>query len=229
MRTRVCKVCGEEKELNKNNFYLSKGYFLHSCKCCIRKKNRNKIKEDRKEPKLKEIYNERSKKWRENKINQNPNFWSDEYNKNPEAAKSKSKKYRQNNKEKISQSNKKKYNKNKNRYLSISKKWKDNNRERYKEKHREWLKNNKDIVKLYNQKRRALKRKAVIQSFTLEQLNQRMSVFGFNCAYCNGKFEHVDHVIPLSKGGKHCLANLRPACKFCNLSKGNKKLKDWLQ
>lgn len=37
---------------------------------------------------------------------------------------------------------------------------------------------------------------------------------------CTGGFEAVDHVKPLSKGGPHVLANLRPACAACNGWKG---------
>lgn len=33
---------------------------------------------------------------------------------------------------------------------------------------------------------------------------------------------HVDHIIPLSKGGKHCLANLQYLSIYENLSKGDK-------
>lgn len=47
-----------------------------------------------------------------------------------------------------------------------------------------------------------------------------MSVFGNKCFYCGGDFEHVDHAIPLIRHGYHCLANLRPSCKLCNLRKG---------
>ena len=80
----------------------------------------------------------------------------------------------------------------------------------------------------YNRKRRAIKKGATVVVFTDDQLSQRMSVFNFNCAYCNGPFEHIDHVIPLSKGGLHCLSNLRPSCQSCNLSKHNKSLKNFL-
>jgi len=33
---------------------------------------------------------------------------------------------------------------------------------------------------------------------------------------------HMDHVVPVSRGGLHCAENMRPACRFCNLSKHNK-------
>jgi 5-methylcytosine-specific restriction endonuclease McrA len=32
----------------------------------------------------------------------------------------------------------------------------------------------------------------------------------------------IDHVIPLAKGGAHCMRNLVPACKRCNSRKGSK-------
>jgi len=46
----------------------------------------------------------------------------------------------------------------------------------------------------------------------------------FECAYCGIKSKSltVDHVIPLSKGGKSNFENCVAACKNCNAKKGNK-------
>ena len=33
---------------------------------------------------------------------------------------------------------------------------------------------------------------------------------------------HVDHIIPLSRGGEHSYANTQPAHPFCNLSKNDR-------
>ena len=57
--------------------------------------------------------------------------------------------------------------------------------------------------------------------FTPEQLEQRMSMFP-GCWVCGGLKEQVDHVKPVSKGGPHILANLRPICSDCNLRKSAK-------
>ena len=60
--------------------------------------------------------------------------------------------------------------------------------------------------------------------FTVEQLEARMSMFA-GCWMCGDDLSngvHVDHVKPLSRGGWHCLSNLRPSCPSCNLSKGAK-------
>lgn len=50
------------------------------------------------------------------------------------------------------------------------------------------------------------------------------------CKYCDVECEnsfHIDHVIPLSKGGLHELSNLVIACPSCNCSKGNKNIEEW--
>ena len=60
--------------------------------------------------------------------------------------------------------------------------------------------------------------------FTVTQLEDRLSMF-FGCWMCGCELDgelHIDHVKPLSKGGWHCLSNLRPSCPSCNLSKGAK-------
>ena len=60
--------------------------------------------------------------------------------------------------------------------------------------------------------------------FTAEQLADRLSMFA-GCWMCGCERDetfHVDHVKPLSKGGWHCLSNLRPSCPSCNISKGAK-------
>jgi 5-methylcytosine-specific restriction endonuclease McrA len=92
-----------------------------------------------------------------------------------------------------------------------------------------WAKENLLANRNKGHRYRARKRSNTIQKFTKAQLEQRMSVFGFQCAYCGGSFDHIDHVKPISKGGYHCLSNLRPACKKCNQEKHNKSLSEWLR
>ncbi len=45
------------------------------------------------------------------------------------------------------------------------------------------------------------------------------------CAYCLTSIEkryHIDHVIPLTRGGSNWPMNLALACVRCNTSKGNR-------
>ena len=50
------------------------------------------------------------------------------------------------------------------------------------------------------------------------------------CYYCGqklGKPYHVDHVIPLSRGGSNAPENIVLACSHCNLSKHNRLPHEW--
>jgi len=49
-----------------------------------------------------------------------------------------------------------------------------------------------------------------------------IDAFGGRCFYCGGEGRlEMDHVIPVSRGGRHVLANLVPACGTCNKRKHN--------
>ncbi|MGW2633794.1 HNH endonuclease [Streptomyces chattanoogensis] len=47
------------------------------------------------------------------------------------------------------------------------------------------------------------------------------------CAYCNGPAEELDHVLPLSRGGRDVAANIVAACRACNASKYTQTLAEW--
>lgn len=74
----------------------------------------------------------------------------------------------------------------------------------------------------YCQNRRAAKQRVTRIKFTTAQLQAKVQYWGEKCWMCGGPFEAIDHVKPLTKGGPHCLANIRPACKSCNSKKRNK-------
>lgn len=51
------------------------------------------------------------------------------------------------------------------------------------------------------------------------------------CFWCNKKFNtkhcHADHIVPLSKGGKHEIENLCISCSTCNTRKATKSIQRW--
>jgi 5-methylcytosine-specific restriction endonuclease McrA len=47
-------------------------------------------------------------------------------------------------------------------------------------------------------------------------------VIGRPCAYCGQPAEHLDHIVPLSRGGTNHRSNLQALCSTCNLSKGDR-------
>lgn len=65
------------------------------------------------------------------------------------------------------------------------------------------------------------------EPFSEEELEAWLDTVGRQCAYCEGPFEHIDHITPMSRGGLHELANLNPSCAACNASKGSMLLSEW--
>ena len=93
-----------------------------------------------------------------------------------------------------------------------------------------YAKDHPDVVLTSSMNRRAREKNATVVPFSNEQLANKINYWGRKCYLqldcCIGKFQHVDHVIPLSRGGLHVLANLRPACGPCNHYKGSKMLEE---
>jgi 5-methylcytosine-specific restriction endonuclease McrA len=79
-------------------------------------------------------------------------------------------------------------------------------------------------VRAIAQRRRASIKTSTANAPTAAQLKALLKK---PCHYCGNRAEHVDHYIPLAKGGAHTLDNLRPACVPCNLSKGAKLPGEW--
>jgi 5-methylcytosine-specific restriction endonuclease McrA len=93
-----------------------------------------------------------------------------------------------------------------------------------------WRAVNRERVNEYGRRHRAAKRAAMVGRFTVEDLYADWERRGLSgCAYCpDGQYEHMDHVVPLSRGGSHSMDNLVPACGRCNMSKGARLLSEWL-
>lgn len=89
-----------------------------------------------------------------------------------------------------------------------------------------WAARNKDQKREYARRAAAIRRSRALGTpvarFTATQLAARLAFFGNKCWMCGGPFEHIDHVKPLSKGGPHILANLRPSCGPCNRAKSSR-------
>lgn len=92
---------------------------------------------------------------------------------------------------------------------------------------REWAAANPEAVRMTAHRARAKRAAALSIKYTVEQLAQKYEYWGNVCHIqgpgCTLIPEDIEHVIPLvGAGGLNVLANLRPACSFCNGSKFNK-------
>ena len=79
-----------------------------------------------------------------------------------------------------------------------------------------------------SKRRKAQQRGSTALMLSPDQLWRRWVQFDHRCAYCgtNGDL-HMEHVIPISKGGEHHLGNIVPACQRCNYSKGKSEAQAW--
>lgn len=89
-----------------------------------------------------------------------------------------------------------------------------------------WRKENPDKIKVYNARARA-KRAGHEENATLLEREWRALLFGFQCVYCGGKYEHIDHLVSLTRGGTNTSENLVPACGRCNQSKHAYPWREW--
>ena len=116
--------------------------------------------------------------------------------------------------------------KNKDKKKATDRAWYEQNRDRVAANSRAWGKRNPDKRKAIAVANRAARENAP-GVCTAAQLRSRVAFYGNRCAYCGGPYEHLDHVIPVSRGGSNWPANLRPACAKCNGMKHSKKLQEW--
>lgn len=111
--------------------------------------------------------------------------------------------------------------------LAKKARYREANREALAAKQRAYNNENIEETRERGRKRYYAKKDAQIAPFTTAQLAERMAYYGNRCylrlpGICTGAFDEVEHVKPISKGGAHALANLRPSCLPCNRYKSNK-------
>ena len=147
------------------------------------------------------------------------------------------KEYHQNNKEKRNKQKKEYRQNNKEQIRESDKEYRKNNKEQILERAKEYHQNNPHKTREKARKRRALKKANVHEPYTEDQVLEK---YGTNCHICKEEINllanrssgapgweqglHIDHVIPLSKGGADSLNNVKPAHGSCNLQKNDSLL-----
>lgn len=99
------------------------------------------------------------------------------------------------------------------------------------ERVKKWRKENPEGVRRNSQTRRARKIGAS-GSHTAEQLLQLLERQHFKCAGCTTSIKdkrHIDHIMPLARGGSNDIRNLQWLCPVCNNKKHAKDPIAWAQ
>ena len=163
---------------------------------------------------------------REDKQAYNRNYNKEYYKKNPADLIAKAeydKVYRARNKEKIKEQKRQWYLTNKDHCAAKSKKYTEDNKEKVADWYKNiWLKSESGRFSSRTaQATRRARAKQAKGSFTKLDINDLFSSQGGKCYYCRDKPNslQIEHMTPLSRGGRNDVSNICLACAPCNLKK----------
>lgn len=202
-----CRICGEDKPRSDFSKHARTTDRLNSyCKACSNERNR-----------LRYIANKASIDARHMEY-----YW-----KNKETYYARGKKWAKAHPEKIRVKYARWYYSHQDERRESSARWYSANGKRARVYGVRWRAANPARTQAQGQKRRARVRGAE-GSYTFQEWLELKAQYDYRCLCC-GKQEPeikltVDHVIPLSKGGRNDIANIQPLCKSCNSSKNTKHI-----
>jgi 5-methylcytosine-specific restriction endonuclease McrA len=211
METKKCPTCKEIKDINLfyKNKYRKDG-IDSECKICKNKRT-TKFRKNHKDL-IKSIDKKSYYKNHDKKLLSKKKYWA----KNREKLNEKERNFYQNNKELILERQRIYHLKHKEkRNLSCKK--------RYEENPMEYI--------LRAKERKISKRTTSDKTITVNSLKLLIENQNYKCVYCSSDLrttdKHLDHIIPISKGGIHSIKNVQWVCKDCNLSKSDNINDKW--
>lgn len=115
---------------------------------------------------------------------------------------------------------------------AVSKAWRQKNKDIIYIKNRRYVSENIEANRAYWRNSSAKRRAAMSRGMTSRELSSWTDAQEKTCFWCGidvRKGFHVDHYIPLSRGGLHEADNLRISCRSCNCRKHNKMPDEFLK
>ena len=218
-----------------------------------RENNKDKIKECSKKyyQANKDKIKNRIKEYEEENKDKIKEYKKQYYQANKDKIKNRIKEYKKNNKDKIKEQQRQYYEKNRNNEIKRVTLYRINNIDKIKEYkkqyyqknkkyYNQWRIENKDYFKEYRENNKDYFKAAYHKYrtkkvnnggyYTKEQYNYMLEYFDYKCAYsgkCIKSNLHIDHIIPVSKGGVSYIWNLIPSTPSANLSKNNRDMEEW--
>lgn len=91
--------------------------------------------------------------------------------------------------------------------------------EKNRERSREYRKSHPEVIRTLSAARRA-REKGALGKLSAKEVADLVRFQGGKCAYCRQITKlTIDHIIPLSRGGRHCRENIQMVCMPCNRAK----------
>ena len=144
---------------------------------------------------------------------------------NPEKAKANNKAWRESNPEKARAASKAWKQANPEKAKANDKAWREANPEKAKANNKAWCESNPEKVAANGKRRRARKLNAGVFAITAKELK---TLLAQPCYLCHiAPSTDIEHIQPLSRGGRHSIGNILGACGLCNSKKGTKLLSEY--
>jgi 5-methylcytosine-specific restriction endonuclease McrA len=150
-------------------------------------------------------------------------------NANIERARANNREYERNNRDKVNAKRRRLYARDPKAGVAKTMRWARNNPEKRLATFRQFHKNNPDKNREYHHRRRALIL-ASAENHSAADIQRQYEGQRGRCWWCGnpvGSTYHVDHIIPLSRGGDNSARNICIACPSCNLSKQDRLPSEW--
>ena len=102
-------------------------------------------------------------------------------------------------------------------------KWKNENKEKVNETQKKWVAANREKVLLHARNGDFRRRLRIVEAGKFSVTSKDLlRILSKPCYHCGLSSEHIDHIIPLSRNGRHSIGNLAGMCAKCNMSKRSK-------
>lgn len=140
--------------------------------------------------------------------------------------------YREANAERIRESQREYRERNSDALRAYHRAYAESHADRARERARAWEAANPDRARAHSRdtqrRRRARKLGSPCASATVDEIQAMTEESGnYTCAACWGPAEHLDHIIPLSRGGCDGVHNFQWLCADCNRSKSARLMHEW--
>lgn len=121
--------------------------------------------------------------------------------------------------------------KNSEKILEHYRSFREANRERLREQYKQYYKNNLEKFRVRGHNRYAIKKSGDVTILTTLFLEDLLYQQNNKCFYCKNELNkyHIEHLIPLARGGEHKEYNIVLSCPTCNLAKRDKMPDMFLQ
>jgi 5-methylcytosine-specific restriction endonuclease McrA len=223
-----CTKCGVEKPATAEYFQTDKkrkSGFSSQCRVCR---------------------NELTIRWRENNPDKVRNYSAKYNDENREVIRAKASAYAKANRPLLRERERESYRRNPETKKRNKKAYRERHAEEIRQRSREDYKRNsekrKTTVKLYRRTeqgrlvkkvsnhKRKLQLKENGGAFTVQEIINLYLSQKAKCWYCSKSIKdnyHIEHRIPISRGGSNDISNIVLSCPECNLQKGNKLPHEW--